>query len=173
MKTNIALVCLFNNYSRNVSKLLGDKLDMFYVDVEDMLDFELGDVEHICEVLGDVEGEKYINKSREKVVESICSFENTVVTMTPSVLFEKKIYEKVSKSCYIVYLQISPKHFADKSKSGKDEIPNDILGIAFSEKDKQYVAESDIVVDCSKLKETKATKKILGAIKKLFKQNNK
>ena len=30
MKSNIALICLFNNYARNVSKALGDKLDMFY-----------------------------------------------------------------------------------------------------------------------------------------------
>ena len=171
MKTNIALVCLFNNYSRNVSKFLGDKLDMFYVDVEDMLDFELGDVEHIRDVLGDKEGENYINKSRNKVIESVCTFENTIITMDPTVLFEQKTYKKVSNSCYIVYLQISPKYFASKAKSSKDNIPNDVLGIAFSEREKQYVDGSDIVVDCSKLKETKATKHIIGMIKKLFKAN--
>ena len=172
MKTNSALVCLFNNYSRNVSKLLGDKLDMFYVDVEDMLDFELGDIEHIKDVLGDVEGANYINRSREKVIESICGFENTVITMDPSVLFESKTYKKVSNSCYIVYLQISPKYFESRAKSSSDHIPDDLLGIAFSERDKQYVEGSDIVVDCSKLKETKATKKIIGQIKKMFKANS-
>ena len=169
MKTNIALVCLFNNYSRNVSKLLGDKLDMFYVDVEDMLDFELGDVEHIRDVLGDKEGENYISKSRNKVIESVCSFENTIITIDPSALFEKKTYKKVTQSCFVVYLQISPKYFATKAKSSKDNIPDDILGIAFAERDKQYVDESDLVVDCSKLKESKATKRIIGMIKKLFK----
>lgn len=172
MKTNIALVCLFNNYSRNVSKLLGDKLDMFYVDVEDMLDFELGDIEHVKDVLGDIEGENYINKSRNKVIESVCAFENTIITIDPSVLFEKSTFKKVSSQCYVVYLQISPKYFASRAKSSCDNIPNDILGIAFAERDKQYVEGADIVVDCSKLKESKATKKIVSQIKKLFKINN-
>lgn len=171
MKTNIALVCLFNNYSRNVSKLLGDKLDMFYVDVEDMLDFELGDVEHVKDVLGEKEGQSYINKSRERVLENICGFENTIITMDPSLLFEKKTLKQVSNSCYIVYLQISPKYFALRAKNSRDNVPNDILGIVFSERDKQYVDGADVVVDCSKYKEAKATKKVCAELKKLFKTN--
>lgn len=169
MKSNIALICLFNNYARNVSKYLGDKLDMFYVDVEDMLDFELGDISHIKEVLGDKEGENYIKKCQTKVVDNVCDFENTIVTITPNMLFEKKNFNKISKQCFIVYLQISPKYFESKAKSSRDTIPNDILGIAFAEKDKQYVQNSDIVLDCSKLKEAKAAKKIVSEIVKHFK----
>ena len=172
MKSNIALICLFNNYSQNVSKLLGDKLDMFYVDVEDMLDFELGDIEHVKNVLGDKEGEAYIKKSRNKVLDTVCSFENTVITIDPLLLFAKDNYKKVSNTCVIVYLQISPKFFASRAKSSRDVIPNDILGIAFAERDKQYVAKSDIVDDCSKLKESKATKKIVSQILKIYKSKN-
>ena len=172
IKSYIALICLFNNYSRNVSKILGDKLDMFYVDVEDMLDFELGDIEHIRDVLGDKAGEAYIKKSRNKVLDTVCSFENTVITIDPLLLFEKNNYKKVSANCHLVYLQISPKFFASRAKSSRDTIPDDVLGIAFAERDKQYVAQSDIVIDCSKLKETKAVKKIVAQIMKLYKSKD-
>lgn len=169
MKSNIALICLFNNYSRNVSKALCDKLDMFYVDVEDMLDFELGDIEHIKQTLGDKEGANYIKKCENHVIDNVCDFENTIVTIDPIVLFENKNFAKISEKCFIVYLQISPKFFACRAKSSRDNIPDDLLGIAFAERDKQYVDNADIVLDCSKLKETKAAKKIVGEIVKHFK----
>lgn len=169
MKSNIALICLFNNYSRNVSKVLGDKLDMFYVDVEDMLDFELGDIEHIKQTLGDKEGANYIKKCQNRVVDNVCDFENTIVTIDPMALFEKQNFAKISQKCFIVYLQISPKYFASRAKSSRDNIPDDLLGIGFAERDKQYVDSSDVVLDCSKLKEARAAKKLVGEIVKHFK----
>ena len=58
MKTNITLISLIPNYSKNVSKLLAERLDMFFGDVEEMLDFELGDVDHILATLGNKDGKK-------------------------------------------------------------------------------------------------------------------
>ena len=49
MKSNIALICQLPQYNKCITKLLSDKLEMFFVDVEEMIDFELGDVEHIID----------------------------------------------------------------------------------------------------------------------------
>ena len=173
MKTNISLICLLPKYCENVSKMLCEKLDMFFVDVEDMLDFELCDVEHIFDVLGQKDGKKYIKENEAKVVKRICSFENTIINIKPETLFGNRNYDRIKKSSYVIYLQISPKYFSIRCEESKDVVDEKLIGIAFTEKDKLFVEKCDMVVNCSTLKEKKATKKILAEISKFFKKQKK
>ena len=173
MKTNITFICVLQNYSNNVAKLLGEKLDMFYVDVEDMLDFELGDTKHILSVLGAKEGKKYIKQNEVKVIKNIASFENTIISIKPSTLFSNRNLDRIKKSSYIIYLQISPKFISKRATISKDEIDQKLLELAFTDQDKIYVDSSDIVVNCSTFKEKKAVKKILTAINDFFKKQKK
>ena len=87
MKTNIALICLLENYSKSVAKQLAEKLEMFYVNVDEMIEFELGDENHILETLGDTAGHKYIEECENKVVKNVTTFENTVICMNPAEMF--------------------------------------------------------------------------------------
>jgi len=171
MKTDIAFICLLPNYSKNVSKLLGEKLDMFFVNVEEMLEFDLGDVEHILSVLGSKDGKKYMRETETKVIKNIASFDNTIISINPMTMFSNRNFDRISKTSYIIYLQISPKFFKTRAELSGDDIDEKILNIAFTERDKIYVDSSDIVVNCSTLKEKKAVKKLLSAINKFFKHN--
>ena len=173
MKTNITFICLLPKFSKDVAKLVCDKLDMFFADVEDMIEFELGDINHVLRVLGDKEGKKYLKETEAKVVKRISSFENTLVCIEPTTLFGNRNYERLKKTSYIVYLQISPKYFLKLSEESKDVIDEKLLSVAFTEKDKMYVEKSDMVVNCSTLKEKKAMKKILSTINSFFKKNKK
>ncbi len=173
MKTNITFICLLDGFSKNIGKLLCDKLDMFFVDVEDMIEFELGDTNHILSVLGDKEGKKYMKETEAKVVKRIASFENTLVCIKPSTLFSNRNFDRLNKTSYIVYLQISPKYLKKVADESKDIIDEKMLTLAFTEKDKMYVDSSDMVVNCSTLKEKKALKKLLSTINKFFKKNKK
>lgn len=173
MKTNITLICLLPNYSKNVSKLLGEKLDMFYVDVDEMVEFELGDVEHIMQSLGSKDGRKYIRESETRVVKNVSSFENTVITMNPMRMFSNRNLGRITKGSYVVYLQISPKFLAQRAHHSGDEINEKMLSIAFTERDKIYVTHSDIVMNCSTYKENKAVRKLLSAIPKFFRKMEK
>ena len=173
MKTNITLICLLDAFNKNIGKLLCDKLDMFFVDVEDMIEFELGDTNHILSVLGDKEGKKYMKETEAKVVKRIASFENTLVCVKPKTLFSNRNYDRLKKSNYIVYLQISPKYLSKIAEESKDIIDEKLLTVAFTEKDKMYVDSSDMVVNCSTMKEKKAVKKVLSTINKFFKKSKK
>lgn len=173
MKTNITFICLLPNYSRNVGKMLCDKLDMYFADVEDMLDFELGDMEHILSVLGDKEGKKYLRETEARVIKRIASFENTLVCVDPTKLFSNRNFERLQKTCYMVYLQISPKNLVSQAEESKDIINEKALLTAFSDRDKIYVEKSDILVNCSDLKEKKAVKKVVSAINSFFKKSKK
>ena len=173
MKTNITFICLLESFSKNIGKLLCEKLEMFFVDVEDMIDFELGDTEHILKVLGSKEGKKYMKDTEAKIVKRIASFENTLLCVKPSTLFSNRNYDRLCKTSYMVYLQISPKYLSKRAEESKDIIDEKMLTVAFTEKDKMYVDSSDMVVNCSTLKEKKAVKKIISTINKFFKKSKK
>ena len=173
MKTNITFICLLQNYSKNVAKLVCDKLDMYFVDVEDMLEFELGDETHILNMLGNKKGKKYMKETEVKVIKRIASFENTLVCIEPTTLFSNKNFDRLKKTSYIVYLQISPKFLQKRAEDSKDIIDEKLLTIAFTEKDKMYVDNSDIVLNCSTYKEKKAFKKLIAAINSFFKKSKK
>jgi len=173
MKTNITFICLLQNYSKNVAKLLCDKLDMYFTDVEDMLEFELGDVDHIMNMLGSKDGKKYMKETEVKVVKRIASFENTLVCVEPTTLFSNKNFDRLKKTSYIIYLQISPKFLGKRAEETKDIIDEKMLTLAFTEKDKMYVDNSDIVLNCSTYKEKKAFRKLLSAINSFFKKSKK
>ena len=173
MKTNISLICLLPNYGQTVAKILAEKVDMFYADVEDMFDFELGDLEHILNVLGDKDGRKYIRETEAKVVKRICSFENTLISIRPETLFGNRNYDRIKKCSYIIYLQISPKFFKERSEFSKDCVDEKLVSLTFTEKDKLFVEKSDIIVNCSKLKEQKAIKKIISSVSSFFRKQKK
>ncbi len=173
MKTNITFYCLLEGFSKDIGKMLCDKLDMFFVDVEDMIDFELGDTNHILKVLGDKEGKKYMKETEAKVVKRVASFENTLVCVKPTTLFSNRNYDRLKKTSYLVYLQISPKYLSKIAEESKDIVDEKMLTIAFTEKDKMYVDSADMVVNCSALKEKRAVKKVMSTINKFFKKSKK
>jgi len=169
MKTNIALICVLNNYSKNVSKMLSDKLDMFYADMEDMIEYELIDSKHILETLGDKEGKKFIKKIETDVIKNVSSFENTFININPVLLFSGRNFSQLQKTCFVIYAQISPKYFDARTKHNGDVIPADITDITFGERDKKYVEKADVVVNCSTLRESKAVKKIMSELNSFLK----
>ncbi len=170
MKTNIALICLLDSYSKNVAKLLSEKLEMFYVDIDEMVEFELGDAEHIVETLGNSDGQKYIQKCEDKVVSNVSSFENTIISLNPATMFSDENFKIVSSTSFVIYLQIAPKYFEIRAKFSGDTIDKELNDICFTDRDKLYVDKSDIVLNCSTYKAEKAVKKLLKVINKFFKK---
>lgn len=170
MKTNIALICLLDNYSKHVAKLLSEKLEMFYVDVDEMVEFELGDEEHVVKTLGDTAGQKYIQKCEDKVVSNVSTFENTIISLDPTTMFSEDNFKIIFNTSYIIYLQIAPKFFEARAKYSGDTIDKELTDICFTDRDKLYVNKSDIVLNCSAYKEEKTVKKLLKVINKFFKK---
>ena len=173
MKTNIALICMLDNYNREIASLLSEKLEMFYVDIDEMVEFELGDGEHITATLGDKEGLEYIKKCEDKVVKNVANFENTVICVNPSTMFSNQNFEIISNTSYVIYLQISPKYFEARAKYSADIIDKDLTELNFTDRDKLYVEKSDMVLNCSELREAKAMHKLTKVIKKFFKKLRK
>lgn len=173
LKNNITIICILENYGTTVAKILSEKLGMYYADMQDMFEYELVDTNHILDTLGEVEGTKYIMDTQHRVINNVSRFDNTLINIRPNKLFENNNYDSISKHSYIIYAQVSPKYFDKRSLKSGDIIPNNIKGATFTEKDKCYVHKSDIVVNCSTLKESKAAKKIMAEITKFFRTRSK
>lgn len=173
MKTNLSVICLLPNYGKSIAKQVCDKLEMYFADVQDMFDFELGDTNHIMNVLGKKDGKKYIRENEVKVIKRICSFENTFINISPDTLFGNRNFDRIKKSSYLIYLQISPKNFGAISEESKDVVDEKLLAITFAEKDKLFVEKSDVVVTCSNPKDKKVVKKVLSALSDFFKKQKK
>jgi len=173
MKSNIALICLLENYASEVAKILSEKLEMFFVNVDEMVEFELGDIDNINATLGDTEGAEYISKCEDKVVKTVAGFENTIICLTPATLFNNDNYEALAESSYIIYLQIAPTAMEKRAKFSADVIDREFSEINFTDRDKMYVEKSDMMLNCSKYREAKAVKKLTKVIKKYFKKHRK
>jgi len=173
LKNNITIICVLENYGTTVAKMLSEKLGMYYADMQDMFDYELIDTRHITETLGEDAGQQYIRDTEHRVINNVSNFDNTLINIRPAKLFEDDNYNIISKHSYVIYAQISPKFFDKRSRKSGDVVLDSLKGSAFTEKDKCYVQKSDIVVNCSTLKESKATKKILSEITKFFRTRSK
>lgn len=173
MKTNIALICLLDNYNKEVANLLSERLEMFCVNIDEMVEFELGDGEHIMATLGDKEGLDYIKKCEDKIVKNVAGFENTVISLNPSTMFGNQNFETITETSYVIYLQIAPKFFEARAKYSGDMLDKDLNEINFTDRDKLYVEKSDMLLNCSTLREQKAMQKLTKVIKKFFKKLKK
>ncbi len=173
MKTNIALICLLDNYNKEVAEILSEKLELFFVNIDEMVEFELGDADHILNTLGSEEGADYIKKCEDKIVGNVANFENTIISLNPTTMFSNENYEKISNTSFVIYLQISPKFFEARAKYSADVIDKDLTEINFTDRDKLYVEKSDMVLNCSTFREHKAVQKTVKVIKKFFKKLKK
>lgn len=173
LKNNITIFCVLDNYGTTIAKMLSDKLGMYYADMQDMFEYELIDTKHIINSLGETQGQQYIQDTEHKVIKNVSNFDNTLILIRPDKLFDEANYKSISQHSYIIYIQISPKFFEKRSKRSGDILADAFKGNTFSNKDKCYVHNSDIVVNCSTLKESKATKKILAEITKFFRTRSK
>ncbi len=173
MKTNIALICLLNNYNKEVANILSEKLEMFFVNIDEMVEFELGDADRILETLGDKEGLEYIKKCEDKIVANVANFDNTIISLNPTTMFSNQNFEKISETSYVIYLQIAPKYFEARAKYSADVLDKELNEVNFTDRDKLYVEKSDMVLNCSTLREQKAVQKLTKIIKKFFKKLKK
>ena len=69
IKSNIAILCLSNNYSKYLGKKLADDLDMFFADISDILEYNLIDNNML-----ETAGKEYFDAQKERVINGICQY---------------------------------------------------------------------------------------------------
>lgn len=138
LKNNILLLCLSGKYARKIGEKLANKLEMFFVDVNDILEYNLVNNSMLQNF-----GIEYYKKEQRKVVLSISQYENSLVTGNMNLFFENDVIEKYLPNFTTIYLKF------EKESLKKIEIDFELKNthIAFEEEDKICSHVADIIAN--------------------------
>jgi len=145
-KSNICVIGLDKNFTDDVCKQLSIRLDMFYANITELLEYELIDalkVENVC-------GKEYLIKEEISIIKRICSYENVLINIDYSNLNNDSTLQNIKNSCLIIYLQLTAENF--KKEQLKIEQNANLLEInmdLFEDRNAICTKLCDIVVDCN------------------------
>lgn len=138
MKKNILLLCLDKNYSRNLGKKLADMLELFFVDINDILEYNL-----INNQMLESAGKTYFEKEKQKVLKGFADYENSVFCANFELLTQKNNLTKFKNNSITIYLHLA--HGELETLQQNQEMQH--LLIAFDEEDKFCKDNADLVVN--------------------------
>ena len=106
-KANICLIGLSNQFVDQFGLGLSKKLDMFYANVQKIIEFELLDMHKMEEVCG----KDYLEKKETSIIKRICTYENTILNVEYQLLNSDINFEILKNACIIVYLKIDKNRY--------------------------------------------------------------
>ena len=154
---NIFLIGFIKEDLSIVGQALCEKLDFFYLNAEEMIEYSLvrknHEIKEIC-------GIDYLNQEEKKVIYSLNGFERTVVSMGYETFINN--FEAISSSNVIIYLRQTKGKFLKRVenliKSGieNDNLNNYLINeIVYDQRDKLLKKNCSLTIkyDISKLNE--------------------
>lgn len=168
MKSNITLIALNATFKKEIAKQLAERLGMFYVDVNDLIKYDLLNIKQVISVAG----LDYYNKVETKTVGSVSSYENTLITLDNDTFFNNDNYKLLKDSSIFIYLKLNfndYKTIQDNEKDNSEYYEKLLNEKLFIERDLILSSVSDIVVPISLSTKNKVNT-ITNKIKKYFKE---
>ncbi|MFA6860176.1 MAG: hypothetical protein WCR30_02160 [Clostridia bacterium] len=127
---NIAIVCHERNLLKDVAYKVALALGMFFVDASDFIEYDLVDKERATNFCS----KDYLEVREKKAIENICSYENTLISITDELFVSSQNFENVRKQRAIFFLKTDKKFSlkAEKivSKLGEEARENEIANIS-------------------------------------------
>ena len=167
MKHNLTIIALNTEFKKNIAKKLANELDMFYVDINEFVKYDVVDVNQIIKTAG----LDYYNSLETKAVKTISSYENTLTTLNLSTFFCNDNYKYLKQSSVFIYVKVKYSDFKIKLLEERPQsaiYENMLNEKIFCERNDVLLGLSDIVVNVN-LKEKNLTNKIIKSIKKYYK----
>ncbi len=140
---NIVIVSLDDKFNKNVSSLLADKLEMFFADTKELIEYDLINPKDVLQKCGI----EYFKKREKKVVENISLYEGTIISI-PFDLFKDYFY--LFEKSIIIYLELP-----------EGKISNSINHIAYQNRNEYLVKHCDIKINLEKKLKLQTVNKII------------
>lgn len=164
MKKNISIIGLTNSFKKSIAKKLADELEMVFADVNDLMEYNLINDEMLA-----VAGQDYYNKNERKTLETVLSYQNTVLTVNFSTLNKLNNFDILKQNSLIIYVALN---YADFQNLSQQEYDNNVLKlnqIVFNDRDLIMRKYADIVVEVNHLTLNNVIEKTLDSIGKYYK----
>ena len=165
MKTNICVIGLVKAYTSNVAKQLSDKLGMFFGDLDELMQFELIDINNAKNLCG----KDYIDEIEVNRMKMLLSFENTLCTFNYALLNNNDNLERIKDKCLLIYLSLDEKNA--KNKLVRAGVKKDDLALqldVLDSRDKLCKKYADIVIDANNVTINKVISNIKESIYKFY-----
>lgn len=164
-KANICLIGLSNQFVDKYSLELSKKLDMFYANVGQIIQFELFDMNKMEEICG----KEYLDKKESSILKRVCTYENTIVNTEFYLLNSENNYKFVKENCLIIYLKIGLERY--KNELEKENISSSAKELnldLFKDRDFICTKKADIVVNCKDLQDDDLLGEIMSKLLDYF-----
>ena len=164
-KSNICIVGLSKQFIDEVCRQLSNKLDMFYANVQEIIEFELMDlakVEEIC-------GVEYLLKEEKSIIRRVCTYENTLINIEYSSLNNESTLDIVKHNCLLIYLRLDSNRFiAEQNREALSDNIKLINQDVFSDRDFICNKVADLTIDCLNLRGQELETMIIEQILKYY-----
>ena len=123
MVSNIVIVSLNREISRQVGEILAEELEMHFLDTIELFEFD-----NIPRSLSDIlkeNGEKYFREKEKSLTGYASGFENTVINIESGCCLVAKNIKKLKENCLVIYLHFPPntiKKYLDKKNYETEEL---------------------------------------------------
>lgn len=166
MISNITLLALNNNLKKILAKKLSKQLDMFYVDIDDFIEYDLNGIKRVI----DVAGLEYFNKIETQTLKRIYSYENTIITLSLNTLNKTMHKLFVKNKSVSIFIKVDFKFYKKYLKLESESKEIEEINVAvFNERNKLLSDFADLTVELNKKDEKNSIKLIIGAIEKYYK----
>ena len=144
-KANICIIGLSKLFTDDVGKQLSIKMDMFYANVQEIIEFEIMDMDRMEEVCG----ADYLIKQERTIIKRLCTYDNTIINIDYSNLNNETTLDIVQENCLVIYLKLNEKRYLkeldiDNVSANEKALCKDVF------RDRDFLCEklADIVVNC-------------------------
>lgn len=103
---NLCVVGIANKFTDDLCNRLSIYLDMYYANVQKILDYELQveDMEKIC-------GKDYLLKKQKSVIKRICEYEDSIINIDYSLLNDQDICSIIKNCALIIYVHLDKNNY--------------------------------------------------------------
>ena len=137
LKTNLTIICLNNRYGKNLAKRVADSLDMFFVNIEDILEYNL-----INDDMLKSAGKDYFEKKEGKAVKGLSTYENSLFCGNFTLFSKGNNIDVFKKNSYLIYIYFTKDALEkfDKTNDGFEQM------VAFEQENEFCEQNADIVI---------------------------
>ena len=115
MNKNIIIIGIDYKYNLNIAQLLLENVDMYFLDVEELVNYSLFSKSEMLKKCGI----EYLIEQETSVVKSCADYENTIMCMPYSYFFRNNMYTNFLENSYIIYLHFSKEALLKKKNLSK------------------------------------------------------
>ena len=115
-KINIALCGMMGSGKSAIGKILANKLDYNFIDVDKMIEI---DAKKTIKKIFEEDGEEYFRDLEEKITINILRQKKTIVSLGGGAIINKKIRNSIKKNSYNIYLNVDLDILIKRLKNSK------------------------------------------------------